>query len=74
MQQPGDFGTNADGTRNTEYCHYCYQAGGFVNPGSSMQQVIDMSVAAMRNMHMLDTLIQQTKQIIPTLKRWKRNS
>ena len=74
MQAPQDFGSNADGSRNQEYCHYCFQDGAFVNPEASMQEVIDISVAAMRNMHMPEALIEQTKQYIPTLKRWKHDS
>lgn len=27
-----DFGTNQDGSINTEYCHKCYQKGTFVHP------------------------------------------
>lgn len=71
MQRPEDFGTNADGTRNTEYCHYCFQNGAFVNPNASVQDVVDLSVAAMKRMHMPDSLIDQTRQYIPTLKRWR---
>ena len=71
LQRPEDFGTNKDGSRNQEYCHYCFQNGAFVNPGSSMQEVIDISAAAMRKMNMPEALIEQTKQYIPTLKRWR---
>src|ERR1043166_8605064 len=71
MQPPEDFGTNADGSRNTEYCHYCFQNGAFVNPNATMQEVIDISVGAMRNMHMPEPLIEQTRMFIPMLKRWR---
>jgi hypothetical protein len=71
MQRPEDFGTNADGSRNDEYCHYCYQNGAFTDPNASMQEVIDISVAAMRRMHLPEHLIEMTKQYIPMLKRWK---
>ncbi|AEM69508.1 hypothetical protein Murru_0454 [Allomuricauda ruestringensis DSM 13258] len=27
-----DFGTNQDGSINTEYCHKCYQKGKFIHP------------------------------------------
>jgi hypothetical protein len=74
MQRPEDFGTNADGSRNEEYCHYCYKDGAFVNPTSTMHEVIDISVEAMRKMHMPEALVAQTKLMIPTLKRWKANN
>ncbi|SHJ35238.1 Putative zinc ribbon domain-containing protein [Pseudozobellia thermophila] len=31
-----DFGTNKDGTINTEYCHSCYVRGKFVNHGKAV--------------------------------------
>jgi hypothetical protein len=70
MSRPQDFGTNSDGSQNNEYCHYCFQNGSFVNPDASMQDVIDLSVAAMQRMNMPGPLIEQTRQYIPTLKRW----
>ena len=72
MSKKEDFGTNADGSQNKEYCHYCYQNGDFIQPKATMQQVIDKSVEAMRQMKMPETLIEQTKKFIPTLKRWNR--
>jgi len=70
LEKSIDFGTNADGTLNTEYCHYCYRDGNFIEPNATMQQVITKSVQAMKQRNMPETLIAQTKQIIPTLKRW----
>lgn len=70
MVKEDDFGTNADGSRNKEYCHYCFQNGNFIHPEATMEQVIGKSVEAMRQMKMPETLIEQTKKIIPTLKRW----
>ena len=29
MVKEGDFGTNANGTKNNDYCTYCYQKGKF---------------------------------------------
>jgi hypothetical protein len=74
MNKPEDFGTNADGNRNTEYCHYCYQDGRFVNPNATVQEMIDISTGAMRKMNLPETLIEQTKQYIPMLKRWRAKS
>ena len=70
MVKKEDFGTNADGSQNTEYCQYCYQHGNFAQLGATMEQVIGKSVEAMRHMKMPETLIEQTKKVIPTLKRW----
>ena len=72
MSKNEDFGTNADGSLNKEYCHYCYEDGSFIQSNATMQQVIDTSVSAMRQMKMPETLIEQTKKFIPTLKRWNK--
>jgi hypothetical protein len=70
MTKKEDFGTDADGSQNEEYCTYCFQYGNFVPLDSTMEQVIEKSVEAMRKMKMAETIIEQTKLIIPTLKRW----
>lgn len=70
MVQKTDFGTNADGSINKEYCPYCFQNGKFIQPNATMEQVIEKSINAMRQMKMPESLIEQTKKVIPTLKRW----
>ena len=32
-------GTEKDGTKNHEYCKYCYQNGSFVNPDMTVDQM-----------------------------------
>ena len=41
MEKPEDFGTNADGTPNDEFCAMCYQNGVFVEPDISMREMIE---------------------------------
>ncbi|MFI5150914.1 MAG: zinc ribbon domain-containing protein [Bacteroidia bacterium] len=72
MAKKEDFGTNADGSSNKEYCHYCFQNGKFTTPNATMDQIIEISAGAMRKMHMPEKLIAETRQFIPTLKRWKK--
>ncbi|TLP81776.1 zinc ribbon domain-containing protein [Maribacter sp. ACAM166] len=36
-----DFGTNEDGTVNTEFCHDCYQKGKFIDHGITLEQKIE---------------------------------
>ena len=33
-------GTNADGSKNQEYCTYCYQKGEFTNPNCTMEEML----------------------------------
>ena len=70
MNRKEDFGTNADGSPNKEYCQYCYENGHFTAPDATVDQMIRISTDAMRKMKMPENLIEQTKKAIPKLKRW----
>ncbi|PIP26163.1 MAG: transcriptional regulator [Candidatus Moranbacteria bacterium CG23_combo_of_CG06-09_8_20_14_all_40_16] len=72
MAKPEDFGTNADGSQNQEYCHYCFQNGKFIEPNITMEQMIEKCAGIMRQMKMPEAQIEQTKTFIPMLKRWKK--
>ena len=41
MEKPEDFGTNSDGSKNTDYCCYCYENGAFFYPEATMEDVIE---------------------------------
>jgi hypothetical protein len=72
LQKPGDFGTNADGSKNQEYCQYCYQKGTFTEPDITMEQMIEKCTGIMKQMNISEAQIEQTKKFIPMLKRWKK--
>jgi Putative zinc ribbon domain len=72
MEKPGDFGTNTNGSKNKEYCHYCYQSGKFTEPGITMEQMIEKCAGIMRQMRVPAAQIEQTKAFIPMLKRWQK--
>ena len=71
MKIDSDFGTNADQTKNQEYCTYCYQNGGFTKPDITMEEMIQGCIGIMVKYGMPE---EQAKQhmttLIPTLKRW----
>lgn len=71
MQKPEDFGTNADGSQNQEYCKYCYQNGAFTEPNITMEQMIEKCAGIMRQMNIPEAQIEQTKTFIPMFKRWR---
>ena len=48
INQLADFGSNRDGTVNTEYCHYCYVGGVFVDRGLTLEEKIDRNIAIVR--------------------------
>ena len=71
LEHKNDLGTNADGSLNHEYCKYCYQNGQFTDPEMTMEEMIDLTVRVMEEKRMSSDLIEQTKQYIPMLKRWR---
>jgi hypothetical protein len=72
LQKPEDFGTNADESKNQEYCQYCYQKGKFTEPDITVEQMIEKCTGIMKQMNIPEAQIEQTKKFIPMLKRWKK--
>ena len=74
MPMPNDslYGTNVDGTKNVDYCIYCYKDGKFLQQ-VTMEEYIEMMVpfAAQANMTG-EQMRQYCKDVYPTLKRWKK--
>lgn len=73
MAKPEDFGTNADGSRNEQYCTYCFQAGEFTAPDMTMEQMIEhvAAIGADKLGMAEDAAKQMAEQVIPKLKRWQ---
>jgi hypothetical protein len=71
MAKEEDFGINADGSRNDEFCRFCFHGGAFADPAITLQQMIDKCASMMRDMAIPDEQIEQTKAFIPLLKRWR---
>ncbi len=73
LNRPEDHGTNTDGSRNGEYCAFCYQKGNFTYPGMTRENMIEIYASLMVTMK--DISEAEAKQMassyIPDLKRWK---
>lgn len=67
-----DYGTNADGSKSSEYCFHCFQGGKFLDEGITLQRKIDKNVkfAVMMGMAEADAR-KMASSILPRLKRWK---
>jgi len=76
MQKTEDFGSNADGTQNGEYCHFCLKDGDFIDEGVTMEEKIDKLVnIAVAQMKTPEAKARaQASEIIPTLKRWRKET
>jgi len=72
LEKDEDFGTNADGSKNQEYCVYCYKSGEFKSPDITMEAMLNKIENIMKQRGMAEDIIIKTKQTIPQLKRWKK--
>ena len=68
------YGSNADGSKNAEYCSYCFQGGKFTSD-MTMDEMIEFCtphvVKSAPNMTE-DAARQMLKEMYPSLKRWKK--
>ncbi len=73
METPVDFGTDKDGSRIIDYCHFCFNKGGFTDPDLTMEQMIEKVVGIMvTKMNMPETKARLIANgLFPKLKRWK---
>ena len=73
LQKDEDFGRNADGSRNEEYCHFCFDDGRFTEPGITLEQKIEKVVGiAVSQLNMTESQAREmANSIIPKLKRWR---
>lgn len=72
LETGGQYGTNANGSKNEDYCEYCYKGGEFTS-NSTMEEMIDFCVPHMAagNAGMTEAGAKKQLQLIfPTLKRW----
>jgi hypothetical protein len=67
------FGTNDDGSKNEEYCKFCYQNGEFTDAGISMEDKIEKNVKiAVEKMGLDENEARaMANSVIPKLKRWR---
>jgi hypothetical protein len=72
MHHLADFGTNKDGSENTEYCHICFLDGKFTDHGITLKQKIEKNVSLAGKMGMpREEAAILAHSTLPTLKRWK---
>jgi len=68
------FGTNADGTKNSDYCVYCY-AGGTFTQYLTMDEMIERCIPFMvqANSDLTEEKARKSmSEWFPKLKRWKK--
>ncbi|MEN6312866.1 MAG: zinc ribbon domain-containing protein [Clostridiaceae bacterium] len=66
-------GTNADGSKNEDYCHYCFKDGSFTKD-ETMEEMIEACVPFVSKGNPWpdeDTARKTMRELFPQLKRWK---
>lgn len=68
-----DAGTEADGSRSTEYCTYCYRDGGFTEPDLTREEAVEKYAPMMAaNLGIpLAKAEEMVRQYLSTLPRWR---
>jgi hypothetical protein len=67
-----DRGTEKDGSKNSEYCKYCYQDGNLIEPDMTLAQMKEIVTMQMKKMNLPETIIQHSLNALPGLKRWRK--
>ncbi|KPJ68335.1 hypothetical protein AMJ44_06700 [candidate division WOR-1 bacterium DG_54_3] len=67
-----DYGTNADGSKNKEYCHFCFKDGRFTDEGITIEQKIEKMVEIAKQMNIPEDKARElARNTLPKLKRWQ---
>lgn len=66
-----DRGTETDGSKNSEYCKYCYQNGALVNPEMTFEEMKSLVITQMKKMDLPPAIIEKSVRSLPYLKRWR---
>ena len=68
------YGTESDGSKSADYCHYCYDKGAFTDPNSTLEAMIDTVAEVMVKDFGFspEDAKAQCNAGIPNLKRWKK--
>lgn len=68
------YGTNADGSRNAEYCMYCFQDGEFTSD-TDMEGMINLCLGHLLKAHpemSPESAEKMLREHLPQLKRWAK--
>jgi len=76
MTAEPEYGKNADGSKNEDYCCHCYPNGAFTNPSETMEEMIETCVPFIVEAGDFAKDEKSARKLLteflPTLKRWKK--
>ena len=64
-------GTDKNGSKNNDYCKFCYDDGVFKNPKMNLDEMKNNVKTQMRKLDLHEHTIQKAINSLPVLKRWK---
>lgn len=64
-------GTEKNGLKNQEYCKFCYDQGGFINPNLTIDEMKERVENQMKKLKLSDEAIQEAISVLLPLNRWK---
>lgn len=71
IEKEEHIGTNADGSKNNDYCVFCFKDGSFTND-MSLEEYIEYSLQFASETGMSkEEMREYCKKTLPNLKRWK---
>jgi len=74
LENEGIIGTNEDGSKNTDYCIYCFKDGKFTDDMKTIEEYTEYSLQFAEQAGMTkEQMREHCKNVLPTLKRWKKN-
>jgi len=70
LSDPEDFGTEAGGAINHDFCRHCYQQGFFTNPFMTLHDMEEHIRHTLEKQHEDERVIHYVIGTLPDLKRW----
>ena len=64
-------GTNADGSRSSEYCSHCFREGEFTEPDLTASEMTVKVTEKLRSLHFPGFLARRFSKDVPSLRRWQ---
>ncbi len=71
-KDPQHGGTNADGSKSTIYCSFCYENGRFTQPNITVEEMQAFVKGKLKEMGFPGFLAGMFTKGIPKLKRWEK--
>jgi hypothetical protein len=73
-KDPNQGGSNADQSKSTKYCSYCYRDGKFSDEGITLHEKIEKNIQmAVTKMNIPECQAREmAERLLPQLERWKK--